>query len=183
MSLLFLLLLCLARSYGSNCEASCAVSCPYRRDIGKNWQMFNDRCYYWSKGRRNWTSAENFCKSAGGHLASVTDQRVHNFIKNELSKGKKATWIGGKREPGSDPGRKSFLWSDCSPRNYDEGWADGETNNAGGKQECLTYTYDQELNDEACAQSLSFVCTTDICPGKKHVIFFNVNCNEIIISR
>merc|ERR1712013_491737 len=35
-------------SYGSNCEASCVVSCP------TGWERSGNRCYYWSKKSWSW---------------------------------------------------------------------------------------------------------------------------------
>ena len=32
-----------------------------------------------------WLNAEDFCQKFGGHLASITNERIHNFMKNKLN--------------------------------------------------------------------------------------------------
>ena len=141
----------LLSGYGSNCEDSCLVSCP------TNWKRNGDQCYYFSKGRKNWSDAEEFCQGRGGHLAAVTNEQVNNFLKNRLKTG----WIGGKRELGNE----TFVWTDCSSWDYNSGWRDGEPNNYGGNQACVYFTFG-EWGDARCDFADKFVCSIPVCSGK-----------------
>lgn len=42
--------------------------------ILQNWKYFNGNFYYFSRDKKSWHEAENFCLSQGAHLASVTSQ-------------------------------------------------------------------------------------------------------------
>ena len=51
------------------------------------WQEFEGKCYLWVRGKeRNWSAAEDFCKSEGGHLASVTNRAIHEYILKDFGK-------------------------------------------------------------------------------------------------
>ena len=143
----------LLSGYGSNCEASCVVSCP------TNWERNGDQCYYFSKGGRNWHEADEFCRRWGRHLAAVTNEQVHNFLKNKLGLGQ--TWIGGKRELGNE----TFVWTDCSSWDYNSGWGDGQPNNAGGNEACVKYIFGKWADDN-CDFLHKFVCSIPVCSGK-----------------
>ena len=81
----------------------------------------------------NWFEAEEACNRHGGHLASVTNQAVHNYIKGKPIQ----AWIGGtnKNEAGT------WLWTDCSDWDFNSGWNWGEPNNWQGKAEnCAEYS-------------------------------------------
>ena len=86
------------QSYGSNCEASCVVSCP------SGWEREGDKCYFWSKTTKDWEQAEEFCLEQGGHLASVNSQEVFKYT---LSKGERV-WIGGRNE---NQEKNKWVWS------------------------------------------------------------------------
>ena len=49
------------------------------------WEEKDGRCYYWSKEKLFWGEAEEKCKSFGGHLASVTSQDVHDYLKDNVT--------------------------------------------------------------------------------------------------
>ena len=64
-------------------------SCP------EGWQQFDGKCFFWvTNQKRNWTEAENFCKSKGRHLASVTSKEINKYILEEVKKRKLKVWIG-----------------------------------------------------------------------------------------
>ena len=69
-------------NWGSDCEASCVVSCPF------GWERKGDRCYFWSNEWKNWFEAEETCKMMyNSHLASVTSQGIHDFMMSKKSRG------------------------------------------------------------------------------------------------
>ena len=44
------------------------------------WEEREGQCYYWSQEKLFWEEAEVKCRSFGGHLASVTNQDVHDYL-------------------------------------------------------------------------------------------------------
>ena len=110
---------------GSNCdESSCVVSCQ------PGWEREGDYCYFWSEEKKNWFEAEETCKRHGGHLASVTDQHIHDY----MMKKPKKHWIGGFL--GNE--ESNWMWTDCSEWTFDSGWKEGEPNFV-DKEKCVEY--------------------------------------------
>ena len=125
-----------------------------------------DHCYYWSMETANWTHAEDFCRSGGGHLASVTSDAINEFILNELSKRRNTMlWIGAsdKREQGA------WKWTDCSPWDF-EYWADYQPSHH-KNDDCVRYSKTRRLesepkwNDWKCDHRNRFVCSQKLCQG------------------
>ena len=50
------------------------------------WEKSGDRCYFWSQEKLFWGEAEKKCRDLGGHLASVTTQEIHDYLKLNVSK-------------------------------------------------------------------------------------------------
>ena len=106
------------------------------------------------------------CRSEGGHLASVYNQRIQNFLVEENQTG---IWIGA-HQPGI---KEDWKWSDCTPWNWTM-WSPsyyGQPNNYGGFENCaMIYWYDKQYDnwykkwhDVGCPQKELFVCSTRIC--------------------
>ena len=120
-------------------------------------------CYLWvTDQERNWNEAENFCKSKGGHLASVTSLDVHNFMLEWAGLNKTKVWIGA-----TDQEREgTWIWSDCSSYNF-EGWVHNATGKR--KENCAelynTNEHEKGWNDLECKEQLNFVCATRVCSG------------------
>ena len=144
----------LSQSYGSNCEASCVVSCP------PGWERNGTRCYYWSTGRRKWYQAEAHCVRIGGHLASVPNEQVHKYFQSkEIDT--HGRWVGGIRKGESD----TWVWTDCSAWNYNPGWGQGKLMKS--SSDCLRYSFDEDWEDVMCFHSYpKFVCSTKVCSGR-----------------
>lgn len=141
-------------SYGSNCEASCVVSCP------TGWERSGNRCYYWSKKSWswNWFEAEDECRGLGAHLASVPKIQTHEFLQSKDIRGR---WIGGIYVQEND----TWVWSDCSPWDFN-GWGnDGEPN--GGDGYCARYEYygedKKDWEDIRCRNEKPFICSSLVC--------------------
>ena len=139
-------------SYGSNCEPSCVVSCP------PGWERNGSRCFYWSSRRRSWFQAEEFCVSRGGHLASVPNEQVHNYLQ---SKDISLRWVGGIQKEESD----TWVWSDCSAWNYNPGWGWEPSSSS---RNCLRYSNKKDKWDRVfCSYDRpKFVCSTQVCSGR-----------------
>ena len=132
----------------SNCSESCVVSCP------KGWERFGEHCYFWSKDEKDWHEAEKTCRCHGGHLASITDQTIQDYMSG---KGVRA-WIGGTDE--AEEG--AWVWSDGSAWGFKPQWKINEPNNGWplGEENCVELFYQTEAqfthrhgwNDEPCSE-------------------------------
>ena len=112
--------------FGSNCTATCVVLCP------EGWEKFEGHCYLWSDDKKNWLEAEETCQNHGGHLASVTDRKIYDFV---VQKGVRV-WIGGTDKDVEG----KWAWTDCSAWDYDSGWRLDQTNQD-EKEDCLELYY------------------------------------------
>ena len=45
------------------------------------WEENNGTCYFWSQDKLFWGAAEERCRELGGHLASVTTEKEHNYLR------------------------------------------------------------------------------------------------------
>ena len=65
-------------------EPDCSTDdCTSSCDPG--WQKLGDKCYFWSQEKLFWAAAELKCRTLGGHLASVTTQEIHDYLKQDVS--------------------------------------------------------------------------------------------------
>ena len=146
------------------------MSCP------QGWEKKADRCYLWTNDRKTWFEAENYCRSLGGHLASVTSQDVHTYMMGK----QKRVWIGGTNL--DDQGMGEWVWTDCSVWGFLSGWKRGEPSGNqpqnGNPENCLEYfptliETDSSVkylwNDKHCHHQQEFVCAKNVCPGKDSV--------------
>ena len=138
--------------FGSNCETSCVISCP------SGWEREGERCYLWTDDWKTWFEAEETCKTHDGHLASVTDQHIHDYM---MGKGR-TVWIGGVLADHES----TWVWTDCSDWDFNSGWKQGEPNNFGWEK-CVAYhNWDGNgWNDLNCDWTREFVCSKMICLG------------------
>ena len=70
----------------------CFWSCP------GGWEIEEDSCYLWTDEKKTWDEAERYCNNKGGHLASVTNLNIHNYIWSRAKsrdQKQKGHWIGG----------------------------------------------------------------------------------------
>ena len=90
----------------NNCVPSC---------LG-DWEEEGDRCYLWPLFRTTWGQANQHCIGKGGHLASVTNTKIHNYISSKVTLGHPNTffWIGGRDQAQEGDWR----WTDGSPWNF-----------------------------------------------------------------
>ncbi|XP_030644446.1 C-type lectin domain family 4 member E-like [Chanos chanos] len=60
------------------------------------WELFGEKCYFFSSDRRDWLSSWYLCLSQGGHLATVKNKEEQKFLWDEaqrLSQGD-SYWLG-----------------------------------------------------------------------------------------
>ena len=131
------------------------------------WVKNGDHCYYWSMMEANWTQAEDYCRSGGGHLASVNSNATNEFILRELNKRSNSQlWIGG-----TDKGEQgSWNWTDCSPWDF-EYWAEKQPSHH-KRDDCVRYSKKitkgstPKWNDWKCDHKHCFLCSQKLCLGE-----------------
>ena len=88
----------------------CDQSCP------NDWEEEGGRCYLWPNIKKTWHDAELYCNKEDGHLASVTNKRIHDYIWSKKKLLDKSTefWIGGTDEEQEG----NWRWADGSPWDF-----------------------------------------------------------------
>merc|ERR1719341_1998273 len=153
------------RTSGSGCSNdNCVESCE------EGWEENGEHCYLWSTDKKNWTSAEEFCRKEGGHLASVHSTATVKFVVEGMNRtGLEVVWLGGN----DIEVEGTWNWVDCSPWNATF-WGRGEPNNGGGDEHCLHHVFsypkfpsylDGKWNDWGCRHEIGFLCSKSICSG------------------
>ena len=149
----------------NNCVPSC---------LG-DWEEEGDRCYLWPLFRSNWREADEYCMKEGGHLASVTNMKIHNYIKSKVTIGQIHTyfWIGGTdQEQECD-----WRWTDGSPWNLTM-WGPRQPDNWGHGEDCLQINFGQHSrdgwNDNRCTRHREFVCSQLLCADS----YTNINSSK-----
>ncbi|TKR70740.1 hypothetical protein L596_022726 [Steinernema carpocapsae] len=98
------------------------------------WNKHGSSLYFFSKNKKTWKSAEEFCVAHGSHLTSIHNARENDFLNKNCG----SCWIGGE----SKQKDVVFTWVDSSKMSYTNWfngspWKLGETNNcigiSGGK--------------------------------------------------
>ena len=142
-------------------QNKCVLACP------QDWEENKGHCYLWSKTKQNWTNAEQMCIKNEGHLASITDQNIDNYIWNKIqTTTERSVWVGGtdKEEEGT------WKWSDGSVWDFTN-WPAKPNNYR--KQHCLAImkmkpdsTIKDGWHDTWCKNLHKFVCLSPICRYK-----------------
>ena len=106
----------------------CVTSCQ------DQWEEMANRCYLWPEEKLSWEDAEHFCNNLEGHLASVTDEKIHKYLRSKVNidDGLDDIWVGG-----SDQEEKRvWTWTDGSPWNFTR-WATGPVKQPDAIRSCL----------------------------------------------
>ena len=142
--------------------SKCMSLCP------NNWEMVEDKCYLWKSTPKSWPDAEQFCNENDGHLASVTNLKIQNYLQSKVEKNDSNTflWIGGTDRENEG----KWGWIDGNDWNFTH-WATKPTQQPNDfmNEDCLQI-YDQNTaqdgwNDQRCSTLQSFVCSRPICPA------------------
>ncbi|XP_038550313.1 galactose-specific lectin nattectin-like [Micropterus salmoides] len=155
----FIGLLCMTSGLWIGANAQCGKKsgdCPATCPTG--WIPFGQNCFLFQLGEMDWATAERFCTSLGGNLASIQTPEVYAVIRDLIfrsTNSQKATWVGG-----YDAAKEGvWLWSDGSKWDF-KGWAAGEPNNVGRNENCMHINFAGRdyVNDSDCASKNSVIC-------------------------
>ena len=134
------------------------------------WGENDSCCYLWPDGTKTWKEAEDDCIQKGGHLASITNERIDNYIRSKVHPAKhhvnynnfKYPWLGG-----SDSKKGEWRWTDGSQWNFTK-WGNAQPNDFNQNQKCLQmnrHPIHDGWNDYDCEAQQRFVCSQHICPN------------------
>ncbi|XP_054706985.1 macrophage mannose receptor 1-like [Uloborus diversus] len=132
-----------------------AMSCD------KGWYTFGDKCYRVGGNKKfinlGWMNALEYCKRAGGTLATVSSKAILEFLTTFLVLDiRRSVWIGlsdTKLEVG-------FYWEDETPLDFTN-WAPGEPSN--GREHCVEMQFNSSTqigywNTKDCGEEIPFIC-------------------------
>ncbi|XP_018017000.2 C-type mannose receptor 2-like [Hyalella azteca] len=122
---------------------------PLEQYCPDGWVLDQDFCYLVSSNEMTWSSAESFCQTAGGHLASINSWIEQDTVHNHLDD---TSWIGlnDRRVDGV------FEWSDGNAVVI-QNWNMGEP--SGGDGNCVEMKIEEGFwNDMTCSEAQPFVC-------------------------
>ncbi|KAM6168132.1 low affinity immunoglobulin epsilon Fc receptor [Erethizon dorsatum] len=128
-------------SKGSACNM-----CP------EQWVNFQQKCYYFGKGPKQWIEARFTCEDLEGRLVSIHSQEEQDFLTKHANK--EDSWIG-LRDLDIEG---EFIWMDGSSVDYSN-WQPGEPNNADQGEDCVMILGSGKWNDAFCRSWLdAWVC-------------------------
>ncbi|TKR70744.1 hypothetical protein L596_022729 [Steinernema carpocapsae] len=125
-----------------------SVPKPSQYDV--TWKKRGNTLYYFSKNKKTWKDAEEFCVSQGGHLASIANQPENDYV-NEHSE--PYSWIGAK----STFKDFTYSWVDGSEMNYDAWEEINEPRNPRKMHNCAII-HEGQWFAEMCLNENYFVC-------------------------
>ena len=118
-----------------------------------------------------WDKAEEFCRTKGAHLASVTSKATNDYIEAELNQRDHHIFIGGSDKESEG----TWKWSDGSTWEFTNwGTIQGQeqpSNTTG--QDCLEYHSSKwKWNDVRCTYRGNFLCSIKLCSGESQQLIF-----------
>ncbi len=112
---------------------------------------YNGACYVFVATAMNFDSAESYCLSQGGNLASVQSSADNSFMQS-LAGGAANTWLGA-----TNLSLGYYTWESGGDLSYTN-WSPGEPNNDGGDEHCIEMYSSGLWNDVGCGSSFPFIC-------------------------
>ncbi|XP_039397302.1 C-type lectin domain family 4 member K-like isoform X2 [Mauremys reevesii] len=131
------------------------------KKLPRGWRFYGGNLYYFSKGKKSWDKAEQFCMSWNSHLTSVSSQAEQEFLSSETQG--EAHWIGLTNQETES----SWRWADGTEYRADASrgfWAENEPNNhdpeKDGGEDCVhTDPENRNLwNDYNCTEPFRWIC-------------------------
>ncbi|KAK6469075.1 C-type lectin domain family 4 member M-like [Huso huso] len=113
-----------------------------------DWKEFSGKCYYFSKGERDWQKAKDFCYNQDAVLAMVKTQQELNYIGSQVSTDHHLGLSDLESE-------SNWKWLDRSSV-AGSFWNSGEPNNA-NEEDCGEITAGK-LNDITCSIKQRWIC-------------------------
>ncbi|XP_074240817.1 low affinity immunoglobulin epsilon Fc receptor isoform X2 [Saimiri boliviensis] len=118
----------------------------------ENWVSFQQKCYYFGKGTKQWVHARYACEDVEGQLVSIHSQEEQDFLIKHASR--TGSWIGLRNLDL----KGEFIWMDGTPVDYSN-WAPEEPTNRNQGEDCVMMRGSGDWNDIYCDRKLgAWVC-------------------------
>ncbi|XP_058864099.1 C-type lectin domain family 4 member G-like isoform X9 [Acipenser ruthenus] len=95
-----------------------------------DWKEFSGKCYYFSKGERDWQKAKDFCYNQDAVLAMVKTQQELDYIRGKITSNH---WLGLSDLDTED----AWKWLDGDSVNLQSGFWDTNEPNNSGNEDCV----------------------------------------------
>ena len=142
------------------------MACP------EGWFRQYDSCYRFNTNDLvTWQGAKTACENyEGAELVKIETERETSFLKDELNEltTSEEIWTAG-----NDLDNEAvWVWSGrYNSKVFYTNWNDGEPNNSGSDEDCMTILPDQNYkwNDQRCSNKFNYICEIpdDVPQGKK----------------
>ncbi|KAG7215543.1 hypothetical protein INR49_014710 [Caranx melampygus] len=147
-------------------QTSCTTKVPEVPIIcPTDWQLFENSCYLISRVTRDWSGAQAYCQSRGGHLAIIHTAEEQTFLWDLLPRGHwNSYWFG------ITDGETEDVWKWVDGTTVVGGfWEDGEPNNHINedcgyivKTRVLSRVAIKSWYDAPCSMNLPFICEKEM---------------------
>ncbi|XP_017355626.1 low affinity immunoglobulin epsilon Fc receptor [Cebus imitator] len=118
----------------------------------ENWVSFQQKCYYFGKGTKQWVHARYACEDMEGQLVSIHSHEEQDFLIKHASH--TGSWIGLRNLDL----KGEFIWMDGTPVDYSN-WAPEEPTNRNQGEDCVMMRGSGDWNDIYCDRKLgAWVC-------------------------
>ena len=129
--------------------------------IPDGYKKGGDGYYYkYHSDRKNWNDAQRTCKSEGGNLAIIWNQKTRDVVHGFMKDG----WIGV-----SDQWQEGRWQTPVKGNIPYSSWNGGEPNNA-GNEDCTMQHGNKKWNDLNCNSKQPYIC--QFKAGKAHSNFY-----------
>ncbi|KAK6469074.1 low affinity immunoglobulin epsilon Fc receptor-like isoform X3 [Huso huso] len=123
-----------------------------------DWKEFSGKCYYFSKGERDWQKAKEFCYNQDAVLAMVKTQQELDYIRGKITSNH---WLGL-----SDLDTEgAWKWLDGDSVNLQSGFWDTDEPNNSGNEDCVI------CNREKTSQTFILEVTNFLEAGSLKISF------------
>uniref|UniRef100_A0A668UMK2 C-type lectin domain-containing protein n=1 Tax=Oreochromis aureus TaxID=47969 RepID=A0A668UMK2_OREAU len=114
------------------------------------WFSYGSRCFKFINSPKSWISAEEYCNSLGGNLASVANPREYSFLQQMTqTAGRTTAWLGGFRL------QNQWLWIDREGFYYTNWYSQSSSSS----YSCLYLQSAYGWSNTQCTSSNPFICS------------------------
>uniref|UniRef100_A0A669AYX4 Ladderlectin n=1 Tax=Oreochromis niloticus TaxID=8128 RepID=A0A669AYX4_ORENI len=114
------------------------------------WFSYGSRCFKFINSPKSWISAEEYCNSLGGNLASVANPREYSFLQQMTqTAGRTTAWLGGFWL------QNQWLWIDREGFYYTNWYSQSSSST----YSCLYLQSAYGWSNTQCTCSYPFICS------------------------
>ncbi|CAL1543038.1 unnamed protein product [Lymnaea stagnalis] len=152
--------------YAYICESNKGLmlptAAPNSTGCPQTYSRFQNSCYkFYGNNAFNWTVAEGYCVSEGGHLVSLDSLAEQAYVEIATQHSDAIQfWVG----MSYSFTLQGFGWSNGWPVKFTN-WGTGQPDLSGlGMQSCVSHTVDGQWQDLPCVMQLNYMCEINLAP-------------------